>query len=181
MSRNYKFLNPEGLYFVSFATVFWIDVFVRRIYFDCLVENLNYCVDEQGLVIYAWCIMPSHMHLVFKSTIKKPADMIGGFKSYTSRKLIGLIGSNMQESRREWLLNAFKKAGKANSNNLNYQFWQQHNHPIELWSGHVIQQKIDYTHNNPVEAGFVDNDYEYLYSSARDYCGIPGLVKVITD
>ena len=106
--------------------------------------------------------------------------MIGGFKSYISRKLIGLIGSNMQESRREWLLNAFKKAGKANSNNLNYQFWQQHNHPIELWSGHVIQQKIDYTHNNPVEAGFVDNDYEYLYSSARDYCGIPGLVKVIT-
>ncbi len=181
MSRNYKFLNPEGLYFVSFATVFWIDVFVRRIYFDCLVENLNYCVNEQGLVIYAWCIMPSHMHLVFKSTIKKPADMIGGFKSYTSRKLIRLIESNMQESRREWLLNAFQKAGKANANNLNTQFWQQHNHPIELWSGHVIQQKIDYTHNNPVEAGFVDNDYEYLYSSARDYCGIKGLVKVLIE
>lgn len=87
----------------------------------------------------------------------------------------------MQESRREWLLNSFKKAGAANSNNTNYQFWQQHNQPIELWSNEVIQQKMDYTHNNPVEAGFVENDYEYLYSSARDYAGIKGMVKVIVD
>gem|GEM_PF-6318725 len=25
MSRKYKFYNKEGLYFVSFATVYWID------------------------------------------------------------------------------------------------------------------------------------------------------------
>ena len=63
MSRNYKFHNPEGLYFISFATVFWVDVFVRRIYFDCIVENLNYCIEKKGIEIYAWCIMPSHVHL----------------------------------------------------------------------------------------------------------------------
>ncbi len=50
----------------------------------------------------------------------------------------------------------------------------------------MIQQKIDYMHENPVVAGFVENDPdsyrdEYLYSSARDYCGIKGLVKVIVD
>jgi len=28
-------------------------VFVRRVYFDCLVENLNHCVDEQGIEIYS--------------------------------------------------------------------------------------------------------------------------------
>ena len=27
MSRNYKFHNPEGLYFVSFAVVGWLDVY----------------------------------------------------------------------------------------------------------------------------------------------------------
>ncbi len=26
MSRNYKFHNPEGLYFVSFAVVGWLDL-----------------------------------------------------------------------------------------------------------------------------------------------------------
>ncbi|HEY8782040.1 MAG TPA: transposase [Mucilaginibacter sp.] len=180
MSRNYKFHNPEGLYFISFATVFWVDVFVRRIYFDCIVENLNHCVDNKGMEIYAWCIMPSHIHLVFKSTIQRPDELIRDFKSFTSKKLIALINGNIQESRKEWLLNSFKKAAATNSNNTNNQFWQQDNHPIELWSLHVIQQKIDYTHENPVVAGFVENDYEYLYSSARDYCGIQGLVKVIT-
>ncbi len=29
MSRKYKFLNKAGLYFVSFATVNWVDVFVH--------------------------------------------------------------------------------------------------------------------------------------------------------
>ena len=85
-----------------------------------------------------------------------------------------------KESRREWLRNSFKKAAATNLNNTKNQFLQQSNQPIELWSANVIQQKIEYTHNNPVEAGFVENDYEYLYSSARDYCDMEGLVKVIT-
>jgi putative transposase len=162
MSRNYKFHNPEGLYFISFATVFWIDVFVRRIYFDCVVENLNYCIENKGMEIYAWCIMSSHIHLVFKSNIQKPDELIRDFKSYTSKQLIKLIEDNIQESRREWLLNSFKKAATTNSNNTINQFWQQHNKPIELWSNNVIQQKTDYTHSNPVEAGFVENDYEFI-------------------
>jgi hypothetical protein len=32
MSQNYKFHNPEGLYFVSFAVVYWLDVFTRNEY-----------------------------------------------------------------------------------------------------------------------------------------------------
>lgn len=180
MSRNYKFHNPEGLYFISFATVFWIDVFVRPLYFECLVKNLNYCVDKKGMEVYAWCIMPSHIHLVFKSNIKKPEELIRDFKSYTAKELIALINNNIEESRREWLINAFRKAAQSNSNNTQHQFWQQHNNPIELWSNPVIQQKIDYVHNNPVVAGFVENDYEYLHSSARDYAGSKGLVKVTT-
>ena len=108
MSRNYKFHNPEGLYFISFATVFWVDVFVRRIYFDCIVENLNYCVANKGMEIYAWCVMPSHIHLVFRSNIQKPDELLRDFKSFTSKQLIKLIEENMLESRREWLLNSFK-------------------------------------------------------------------------
>jgi REP element-mobilizing transposase RayT len=179
MSRNYKFKNAEGLYFVSFATVFWVDVFVRLEYFDCLVNNLNICVANKGMEIYAWCIMPSHVHLVFRSTNQRPEYLIRDFKSFTSKSIISLIENNNQESRQTWLLNSFKKAANTNSNNANNQFWQQHNNPVELWSADVIQQKIDYTHNNPVVAGFVENDFEYLHSSARDYAGLKGLVNVI--
>ena len=58
---------------------------------------------------------------------------------------------------------------KKKSNVKQRQFWQQHNKPIELWSDKVIQQKIDYVHNNPVESGFVTDPVDWKYSSARNY------------
>lgn len=166
------------MYFVSFATIHWIDVFVRRLYFDCLAENLNFCIANKGMQVYAWCIMPSHVHLMFKSELQSPDALLRDFKSFTAKQLIRLIKENIQESRQDWLLNAFRKAALGNPNNVNYQFWQQHNQPVELWSAEVIDQKIDYIHQNPVEAGFVENAYDYLYSSARDYGGHKGLVDV---
>ena len=62
MSRNYKFNNPEGVYFVSFAVVEWIDVFTRNEYKDILLDSLRYCQQEKGMEIYAWCIMSNHVH-----------------------------------------------------------------------------------------------------------------------
>jgi putative transposase len=76
-----------------------------------------------------------------------------------------------------WMM---ERAGRKNSNNKNnFQFWQQHNKPVELYSNEVIKQKPDYIHNNPVEAGFVDNPEQYLFSSARDYAGEKGLLSNI--
>lgn len=43
MSRKYKFKNEEGAYFISFATLNWIDVFTRDIYFSFIVESLDFC------------------------------------------------------------------------------------------------------------------------------------------
>jgi hypothetical protein len=65
-----------------------------------------------------------------------------------------------------WL---FSSAGKNNPKNKAYQFWQQENHPIEIFSNKFIEQKLAYIHNNPVKAGIVDDPWEYRYSSARDY------------
>jgi len=68
--------------------------------------------------------------------------------------------------------------GEKNSNNKNYQFWQQENHPEELYSSAFIRQKLDYLHNNPVAARLVNTLKNYIYSSACDYCGVMGLLPV---
>ena len=179
MSRNYKFHNSEGLYFVSFAVVFWIDVFIRRIYFECLVKNLNICVDNKGMEIYAWCIMPSHVHLVFRSTIQKPEELMRDFKSFTSKELIGLIRENSQESRKEWMMSLFEKAGKSNSNNTNFQFWRQDNHPIHIKDDEHYSKTLEYIHNNPVSSGLVEDPAAYIWSSAKDYNNKKGLIPVM--
>jgi len=63
----------------------------------------------------------------------------------------------------------FKRAGAKNSNNKVYQFWQQDNHPIELSTNEMIDQRLNYLHENPVKAGLVMDAQSYKYSSAVDY------------
>ena len=76
------------------------------------------------------------------------------------------------------MLMMMEKAGSENKNNKGFQFWQQHNQPILLDTNEIMEQKLDYIHNNPVIAGFVDKQEEYLYSSARDYAGEKGLIEI---
>lgn len=82
------------------------------------------------------------------------------------------------ESRRNWMLWIFKSAGQKNPNNKNYQLWQQDNHPEELISNKFIDQKLDYIHNNILETGMVEKPEDYMYSSARDYAGLKGLLEI---
>jgi putative transposase len=178
MSRKYKFLNKEGLYFVSFATVNWIDVFTRSAYNEIIVDSLSWCIDNIGMELYCWCIMPSHVHLIFRARDNNPEVILGRFKEHTAKQLIKAIIENPQESRKEWILWMLKRAAAKSSNVTHYQFWQHNNKPIELWSPHVIEQKADYIHNNPVEAGFVTEPQHWKHSSAIDYCGGKGLVNI---
>ena len=94
-------------------------------------------------------------------------------KKYTSTKIIQAIAANERESRRELLLWLFERAGTKNSNNTKYQFWQQHNHPIELDTNKKLDQRLNYIHQNPVEAGIVLSPEDYLYSSAMNYARKP--------
>ena len=67
------------------------------------------------------------------------------------------------------MLAIFKARAEKNSHNVNYQFWRQDNQPKELYSPAFTVQKLNYIHNNPVEAGLVEKAEDYLYSSARNY------------
>ena len=76
------------------------------------------------------------------------------------------------------MLYLMKQAALYNSNSRNFQLWQQDNHPIELWSQKFVDQKVGYTHNNPVVAGFVNRAEDWRYSSAIDYAGGKGLLEI---
>ncbi|WP_347841440.1 transposase [uncultured Draconibacterium sp.] len=144
MSRNYKFHNPDGVYFVSFAVVNWLDVFIRKEYKNIILDSLRFCQKNKGMEIFAWCIMTSHMHLVFRSDKGevKPEQLLGDFKRFTSNAIIKAIKKNPQESRKEFLLEQFQKAGAIASNVSKNQFWRHDNKPIELWSNKVIDEKL---------------------------------------
>ncbi len=178
MSRNYKFHNPSGVYFVSFATVYWIDVFTRQAYFKLLAESVAYCRKEKGMELFAYCFMPSHVHLIFRSRNNDPSGLLRDIKKHTSKEVLKAIKENPQESRREWLLEMFERAGMKKGNVGKYQFWQHHNKPIELWSPAVIKQKLGYVHKNPVISGLVVNPEDWKYSSARNFNGDTTILEI---
>lgn len=71
---------------------------------DVVVDALRYCQREKGLILYAWCLMSSHLHLIAAS--QDGVDLSGvirDFKKITSKKLIVAIKSE-PESWREWRL-----------------------------------------------------------------------------
>ncbi|NER09447.1 REP element-mobilizing transposase RayT [Muriicola jejuensis] len=178
MSRNYKFHNPKAAYFVSFATVYWIDVFTRQPYFQILAEAITYCRKEKGMELFAYCFMPNHVHFIFRSFNGDPASLLRDFKKYTSKRIVTAIRENFRESRREWLLEMFGNAASKKKNVKNYQLWQHHNKPVELWSAKVIKQKLDYIHKNPIRSGFVVHPEEWKFSSARNLQGDHSVMEI---
>jgi putative transposase len=134
-------------------------------------------MDKKELEIYGWCIMTRHVHMIVSSKKDPLADIISDMKKYTSNHLRLSIKENRVESRKEWMLWLMERAGKRNSQNIDFQFWQQDNHPVALRDAKMAHQKLDYIHHSAVEAGFVEKPEDYLYSSARTYNGMESLME----
>ena len=167
---GYQIRDQHAVHFVTFSVIEWIDVFTRAVHSDIIVESIAFCKRNKGLNIHAWCIMSNHLHLII--SISPPytlSDVLRDFKKFTSNKIIKTIEANASERRRNWMLWIFKKAGERNKRNERYQFWQQENHPVECSTGEVLQSKIKYLHENPIRAGWVRNEWDYVYSSGIDY------------
>ena len=178
MGESYQIKNQEELYFVTFQVVGWLDVFSRQIYRDIFLESLDYSQKHKGLEVYAYVIMTNHVHLILGSATSKLSDTIRDVKRFTSNKILTAISESHQESRKEWMDLVFRYHAKHNKRVGAKQFWTHENHAVELTTNHIKDVKLDYIHNNPVRAGWVEKPEDYLYSSARDYAGLNGLIKI---
>ena len=104
MGFKYRITTNDELYFLTLTVVDWVDVFTRKEFCEDLVDSLRYCQKNKGLKIYAWCLMPSHLHLIV-SVDPGPirlSDIMRDFKKFTSKKIIESI-NEIAESRRDWL------------------------------------------------------------------------------
>jgi len=158
--------SPNDLYFATLTIVGWIDLFTRECYKEIIIDNLKYCQQNENLEIYAYVIMSNHLHLVCKREDEDLNELIGRFKSYTSKLFLKEIKNNYTESRKDWLLKLFHDYALKNKQYSEFHLWQRSNFPVPLYSNQVIEQKINYIHNNPVRAGLVLEPENYKYSSA---------------
>ena len=171
-------ISPDYVYFITLTIVDWLDIFTRPAYKHIIVDSLNYCIANKGLNVYCWCLMSNHMHMIASATEgNNLSDVLRDFKKFTSKDLIRTL-KEIPESRRDWLLNLFWYAGKNDKKIKYYKVWQEGNDAKEIHSTDFLNQKLEYIHNNPVRAEMVVSPEDYLYSSAKDYSGLKGLVNI---
>ena len=169
----------RNIYFVTTTVVDWVAIFTRPLYKQIVVESLDYCQKNKGLVIHAWVLMTNHIHLIVSvdGSIAL-SDILRDFKKFTSKKIVAAIEGNEKESRRDWLLDRFRFVAANDKKIQGYKFWQDGNYVELIQSRDFFIQKINYVHQNPVRQQLVDKAECYLYSSARDYAGQKGLLKI---
>ena len=177
---RYKILDQNGLNFLTFTLVDWVDLFTRPIYCEMILDSLRFCQKEKGLNIFAYVIMPSHLHLLLQTeNTDGLSPIIQSFKSFTAQQILKYLKDSSQpESRREWLLNRFAFNAKKQKTHSDYQVWQRDNHPVLLYSPRAIRKNLNYIHNNPIASGFVDEAAHYRFSSASNYANGTGLLDV---
>ncbi|MBR3615248.1 MAG: transposase [Bacteroidaceae bacterium] len=170
------------LYFVTTTVVDWVDIFTRPKYKHIVIDSLAYCLQHKGLKVYAWVLMSNHLHMIISVEGQQTVgDVMRDFKKHTSKKVLEELQNDLQESRREWILDRFSFAAANDTKATNYKLWQDGYHSELLYTEEFYRQKLDYIHNNPVVQEIVVNPEDYLYSSAKDYAGDKGLLQVMVE
>ena len=178
MSDKYKAIVPDTAYFITITTVGWIDVFTRLRQKMALIDSLIYCQKNKGLKIYAYCIMSNHLHMLCEAPKGESLyNTVRDFKKFTSKQIIKNI-IEYPESRRHWMLSYFKNSCSHLARDQQYKVWQNGYHAEYATSKWFIRQKIYYIHNNPVKARIVERPTDYVFSSAKNYASLAGILDV---
>ena len=177
MSKAYQIHNQSSVYFLTFQVVGWVDIFTRQCYRDLVIESLDYSRKHKGLKLHAYVIMTNHIHLIVSHKNEELSNWVRDFKKYIAKEIFKMI-REVNESRREWFHVIFNYHAKYNSRSGKKQFWTHENHAVELYNNDLINTRMNCIHQNPVRAGWVQYEEDYLYSSARNLAELDPLIEI---
>ena len=156
MRSRYRIHEPDAAHFITSTITEWLPVFTSAACCDVLIRSFDHCRQHKCLRIHAWVILDNHFHAIVSGL--ELADTIRDFKRFTARMLL----AQLQEERREWLLNQ-----------LSY-FRAAHRKAV---AAHHVWQEAGVSARQPGEAGMVASPEHWRYSSAHE--GMAGTCPVL--
>ena len=155
---------PDHLYFVTATICGWKKLFLNQIYAQIVLDSLVWLRQEKRMFLFAFVLMPSHLHMVLKPEDRKIDEVINNFASFTAHAILAQLRRNDERE----LLNFFHEVRRDKRHE--HSIWQDVQ-AKNIFSSRFLIQKIEYIHQNPIDKGWklVEDRADYKYSSACFY------------
>lgn len=169
--------NPDHLYFVTTSAVQRAKIFQRDMTKQILVSSLDYIRSNAWIKLFAFVIMPNHVHLIVQCQSEHPIqDIVRDFKKYTSKQIVAQYKA---EGNAQALV--FLRSSVTRPRKQTYAVWDDEYQAKDVFSPELLKQKMDYIHCNPLQPHWklAEKPEEYVWSSARFYlCDKPCVITV---
>jgi len=162
-NRRKSYIEPGEILFWTATINKWMNLLEQDAYKSIIINSLQYLSDACKVDIFAFVLMPNHIHLIWRINEKNGKETTqGAFLKYTAHEFKKLLTQQNP---------AMLSAYAVTANNKKYEFWKRDSLAVHLFSRQVAFQKLDYIHANPLSGKWklVTEPCQYRYSSAKFY------------
>ncbi len=153
-----RFEHPNHARFVTFSTYQRLPLLSNDRIKQCFVDHLQGAKQRFGFHLYAWVVMPEHVHLLMWPRVEEAplSVVLRDLKREFAREVLG----RWRELNAPVLPRLIAPDGST-------RFWQRGGgYDRNVYSEEEFFEKANYIHNNPVTRGLVTRADEWRWSSA---------------
>lgn len=162
-SKRKNYIEIGELYFWTATINQWQRLLWKEEYKNVILSSLKYLIDSGKVEVFAFVIMPNHIHLIWRvNELNGKETAQGSFLKYTAHEFKKMLKHDTANSLKNYAVVA---------KNKKYEFWQRDALAVQLYTKEVAYQKLDYIHYNPCAPHWqlVTDPCKYQYSSAKYY------------
>ena len=168
--------DPTHLYFITASVIHWKHIFIKDEYAEIVLNSFGWMQQQKRILLFAFVIMPSHLHVIIKPESDSIGEIIQQFGSFTAHEIL----KKLREDNQQDLLAVFQRNKRD----------QRHEHSIwqdiqakNIYSMDFLHQKLEYIHQNPVSKDWklAKDRADYAFSSAGYYDYVRKPIIPITD
>lgn len=159
--------RSDHLYFLTTSTVQHHHLFSRDIMKRLVVDSLDCMRLRQRLKLYAFVIMPNHLHIIVQCRAEDPlADVIRDLKKHIADRLTRQYRADGNQAVLATLASAVTRPAKQR-----HKVWEDGYQAKDIFTPEFLRQKMTYVHDNPCQPHWqlAERPEEYMWSSARFY------------
>jgi putative transposase len=156
----FRISKDSPAYYISSVARDRLPVFRKDRLKEVICDALNEARQSASLLIFAYVVMPDHIHALLGSD-KKPSEVLRYVNGISARRVINFLKESGYESSLE------KLRRDSRERDYKYSLWDHHPNIKSISAEATFMEKVHYIHMNPVRAGLVERPEDYRFSSIR--------------